>query len=102
MKMRPEHKVWWEELADQYEEWADNPPTYSFGEEMFTCVAMSGLDFGWVGPVHNYLKHVWREQYGLTEYPAGHTDAKNRPERRWEFCHYMAETIREALREKSW
>lgn len=24
--MKPEHRVWWEALADQYEEWAEGHP----------------------------------------------------------------------------
>jgi len=99
--MEIEEKIWWEELADQYEEWAENPPraVLSGSHERHTCTELVFSDFGWghCGTPGDCLLWVWVWQYGDTECPAGHTYDKDRDEKRFEFCHYMAEAIRDYL-----
>ena len=93
--MTEEERVWWSELADQYETWAYSPPhRYTCGildEERKWGFRRSNKS------VAEYMSRVWRDRYGLTEFPAGCFIARS--PRRAEFCWYMAETIREAIGE---
>jgi len=101
--MKQEEIYFLEELADLYEEWAEEPPVsqYLTGEtyEIFTCVALwedYSEYFGyWDCPCDDLLK-VWQEQYGVTTLPCGHTRDRARDSKRFDFCWYMAETLREA------
>lgn len=92
---------WWEALADQFEEWAENPPRDEFMGEEFTCSALVGSVFGWILPLQpypaDYLRLLWFWQYGYTNFPAGVDFDLDRPDQRFEFCHYMSETIRDYL-----
>ena len=107
--MKPEHKIWWEELADQYEEWAENPPMYD-GEEEYTCCALNWKDWGFASgtisrirtnaSATNAMRLIWRDQYGNTKYPANNRYDSDRDSKRFDFCWHMAETIREALEGK--
>lgn len=92
---------WWEALADQYEEWAENPPRDYLGSEEYTCSALEDSGFGWRLPLPpnpaDYLRLLWFWQYGGTLYPAGFDFDPDRPDQRFEFCWWMAETIRDYL-----
>jgi len=95
--MNPKHRVFWEWLADQYEEWADNPPTSSaWGTEIFTCDALSVIFMSWIEPEEDLL-NIWQFRYGAMLCPAGDDTDIDRPEKRHEFCWWMADTIREYL-----
>ena len=104
MSLKPEERLWLEELADQYEEWAENPPmpehTYWMGRrEEYTCFALERGGWGFAGVnACEILCYVWRERYGLNAFPAGPTNHPARDDRRFEFCHYMAELIRDYLK----
>lgn len=102
--MKTEERVWWSALADQYEAWAENPPRDQFGYEQHTCNALRKSECGWrrsSPSASDGLPMLWFWQYGNTEFPAGHSDFSkyNRPEKRFEFCWYIAETIRDFLEE---
>jgi len=95
--MNPKHRVFWEWLADQYEEWADDPPKLCTIEcyERHTCSALETI-FRWCEP-HANLKQIWRFRYGPVNYPAGDASDVGRNNLRHEFCWWMADTIREYL-----
>lgn len=96
--MTEEERNWWEELADQYEAWAyDPPPKYTCG----ILQVQSKWGFKYT-PVFSetILKKVWRDRYGPTDLPAGSLHCDDMNARRSEFCWYMAETIREAIGEE--
>jgi len=100
--MKQEIRNFLEELADLYEEWAEVPPTAEdcIGEvwEAHTCDALGDEDLMgyWVGACDD-LVDVWRPAYGGCRFPAGHVGDPDRDELRFDFCWYMADTIREAL-----
>ena len=105
-KMKREPRVWWEELADQYEAWAEDPPGCRDEEgvlfqEAFTCCELldiSNSKWGFCyGSVTKHLQLLWQDQYGFTSFPAGYPHDPDRAEKRFEFCWFMAETIREAI-----
>lgn len=100
-EMHQLERNWWEALADQYEEWAENPPRLWHGAERYTCSALTHSDFGWNSPRYEYsgsaMVLLWVWQYGITPNPAGYTEDEDRDERRFEFCWWQAETIREYL-----
>ncbi len=114
--MKAEVREWWLALADQYEEWAENPPRMKFGsyieeriiwEEIYTCCALYyGYEtWGFESRELPYdpcelLGPIWEEQYGAGSFPIGFTHKKTRPEKRFDFCWYMAERIREYLGEE--
>ena len=103
--MKKEIRIWWEEVADQYEEWADEPPRYPRGNERYTCHVLEDvfgpLDAGEWGCFHGfkewYIHELWIDVYPNSEIPIGTILDKDRPEKRFHFCHHMAETIREHL-----
>ena len=87
-------RIWWEALADQYEEWADD------GGTDYTCTLLDEGDWGWLmshDDPEDGLTDVWLHHCGETPFPAGLDDDDGRVERRADFCHWMAETIREYL-----
>lgn len=94
-------RVWWEALADQYEEWAENPPRWWHGAERYTCSVLDHSGLGWwsggqLSPT-GAMQLLWVWQYGDTPCPAGDTRDPSRPEKRFEFCWCMSEAIREYL-----
>jgi hypothetical protein len=97
--MNKEQRTWWQEVADQYREWADGPPRFLDGYEMYTCIALRKADFGWwtIGQATNCLKRLWAPRYGRTDNPAGRTEDPDRDERRFGFCHHMADVIEDWL-----
>lgn len=96
-------RVWWEELADRYETWAENPPRdhFPYVQECHTCDSLMDSEFGWNEAIHGhpvyYIRLLWCWQYKDSEFPAGHTWDSDRPDRRFEFCWWMAETVRDYL-----
>ena len=99
--MKKEHKVWWEALADQYEEWADKPPILTrLGVEDFTCFALddirgfTGLSCEWRVSIRELFK---LSGYSDLDYPAGDIYDDNRATKREAFCQDMADTIRENI-----
>ena len=100
--MKKEIRVWWEEVAEQYEEWADEPPRLYVGaeNERFTCTALEeifgGVDIGDGGKAGG-IYQLWSDVYKCVVWPIGVLSDGDRPEKRFHFCHYMAETIREYL-----
>jgi len=99
--MSEEHRTWWGEVADQYEEWSEEPPKCRWlKKEIHTCDALDLSYFGFVetkdGPIF-FLSRIWKAQYGPTDFPAGKLCDGNRDDLRFDFCHHMAETIREYL-----
>ena len=95
-----QHRTWWEELANQYEEWAEEPPRSSEGDERYTCNALDQSNFGFCFQTNNaddLLLPLWVDVYGRTSFPAGCVSHKDRSEKRFDFCHHMAEAIREYL-----
>ena len=112
--MKAEVREWWLELADQYEEWAENPPIIEYWccstghtdwEEDYTCCALDSdvetWGFGIHGDASKRLFDIWEEQYGYTCFPAGETHWASRQQKRFDFCWYMAERIREYLGEEA-
>lgn len=103
--MKREEKVWWLALADQYEEWADDPPTSIVDGEPYESYTCDRLDLdGWDWGFTNYnrseypgdcLPAYWQPLFGSTIYPAGRTEDKDREAKRIEFCIEFAEYIRE-------
>ena len=102
--MKKEHKIWWEGIADQYEEWASNPPTFGFNDniEYYTCSAFFEQfeHWGFMGvndfePVLHGLFKV--ASYADLTYPIGHIYCGNRETKREAFCQDMADTIRENI-----
>lgn len=99
--MKPEHEVWWLALADQYEAWAEKPPRLRCGTmEIPTCFALATAP-QW-GFVHGTtpsgaLSKLWGWGFANKIWPAGFVSERERPERRREFCLWMAETIRDYI-----
>lgn len=91
-----EQTIWWEELAEKYRKWAYEPPRAD-GFEDYTCVALQNGDWGLNYLVTVHLAGVWRHRYGHICTPAGSVFSDDRAERRFEFCHWMADTIEEYL-----
>lgn len=100
-------RVWIEELADQYEEWATHPPMRGRDEDYTCCALTNDGYFGFSNDVNESatecLWPIWMDRFGDTAFPAGTiTDqffdgqsAEERDEKRFEFCHYMADRLRE-------
>lgn len=91
--------VWWEELADQYEKWANNPPRTWYGYEEYTCERLAGRGWGFYDTTIAavMMGEVWCWRYGFIPNPAGSVHGPFRQSKRHEFCHWMADTIREYL-----
>ena len=74
-------------------------------EEEHTCCAIIKGYETWGFDTYDYvagtLEEIWREQYGITSYPAGYSDGPQRESRRFDFCWWMAERIREELGEEA-
>ena len=98
---------WWEALADQYEVWAENPPTWidllNRRHEDWTCDALFVRKWGWnpreihkTDPCES-LMPIWVEEYGFDAMPAGYVYSRDRDAKRYEFCIWMAERIRREL-----
>ena len=114
--MKAEVREWWLELADQYEEWAENPPIIEYWccstghtdwEEDYTCCALDCDDETWGFSTNcrddpsELLGPIWEEQYGAGAFPIGETHWASRQQKRFDFCWYMAERIREYLGEEA-
>lgn len=107
--MQPSIKEWWLGVADLYEGWATNPPKrkrkcpINNTTEMYTCEAINKLA-GFGAPISDYAGWSLREliaQYNSAyDYPAGFIDAPDRTDRRYAFCMWMAETIRDVVNGK--
>lgn len=115
--MLSKHRVFWEALADAYEEWATEPlMDHRFGcaIERFTCDILGfnsdGQRWGWLLSAEDpadSLGAIWAPWFGHTCVPAGITlvtvpgrpiePHPLRPENRARFCWYMADTIRHFL-----
>ena len=95
--MRKEIRAWWEGVAEQYEEWAENPPRDLMGYELYTCNAFRKYfgQRGWDSRL--CIRGLWIDVYNNPDYPIGLLNNEDRPEKRFHFCHHMAETIREYL-----
>jgi len=93
--MNKKHRVFWEWLADQYEDWADDPPKID-SSEIHTCNAIANVCLDWID-LYLDLREIWRFRYGVVNYPAGYTKDFGRNNLRHEFCWWMADTIREYL-----
>lgn len=119
MSKRKQVRVWLEELAEQYEEWATHPPRSNLGREEYTCHALEVGEWGFSDNSPETwacvcMEKVWFEHYGDVSFPAGDTYVsrydtygdmwvevlcEERDERRFEFCHYMADRLRELAEE---
>lgn len=100
--MNRHERIWWEELAEQYREWAENPPVYRGVGENYTCWELNSEGWGFAdtprhGDADCYLFGIWCWRYGEMDYPAGRRYDLERHERRFEFCHWMAEAIDDFL-----
>jgi hypothetical protein len=96
--MNEEQRIWWQEVADQYREWAYDPPRSSNGKERYTCPALRDADVGWLGVDVSYcLRRLWVPCYGWTNFPIGPARKPDRDERRFDFCHHVADVIEDWL-----
>jgi len=97
--MNKKEKIWWEELADQYEDWAENPPIDPSGREMFTCDDLVVCNWGFDSNHYpsRFLRDIWFNWIDDPEFPAGEIFDYDRDECRFEFCWLMAETIRDHI-----
>ena len=101
--MKKEHKIWWEGLADQYEVWASNPPTFP-GEdhEYYTCSAFYDNYVAWGFNDVNHFDFVLGGLFNIAGhanimYPIGNLGDSDRETKREAFCQDMADTIRENI-----
>ena len=103
--MKKEHKIWWEGIADQYEEWASNPPKFEFWEsdcELYTCKAFykdcAYWGFNNVFQFDVALKGLFKAAgYADLTYPIGEIFLDGRETKREAFCQDMADTIWENI-----
>ena len=113
--MKAEVREWWLALADQYEEWAENPPLVTIFktpsgsrvlQEEYTCCTLYLNKNTWgfrpsAPRPEDCLLNLWEEKYGTTAFPAGEIGDLDRPQKRFDFCWWMAERIREELGEEA-
>jgi hypothetical protein len=103
--MNKKHIPFWSEVADMYEEFADNPP-----KRAYTCDLIledTESEQGWDSDVFLdlplALRYIWTEEYGDTSWPIGSRrevfTASKRSKLLFDFCWFMADTIREAIGE---
>ena len=101
--MKQEHKVWWEGIADQYEEWASNPPTFSLNNhEFYTCSGFYDDFIPWgfcdAYQFEDILKGLFKVAgYSSLAYPIGCIGDRDRETKREAFFQDMADTIRENI-----
>jgi hypothetical protein len=96
--MKAEHRVWWEELAEQYREWAVSPPRNRLRDELYTCEALRRGDWGFYECPAPSLMELWRFRYGDTVFPIPRTwHSQIRNAQRPAFCNFMADTIESYL-----
>jgi flavin-dependent dehydrogenase len=107
--MKDEHKIWWLELADWYEKFADKGTGRTPTCSVLTYDTYADFGFSYTD-CHNhaawkYLRHIWRywgERSRIElDYPCGdfYNHGDEVAAKRKEFCYWMADTIRNAVEE---
>ena len=104
--MKKEHKVWWENLADLYDEWAENPPMLGlFKHEQYTCTAFDwehSVDFAFMNHdprVYKFFDNLLMVAgYKDIIQPAGSVTDPDRATKREAYCQDIADTIREYIK----
>ena len=103
MSKREAVRVWWEELAEQYESWSEDAEFCSRAVLCYSCDILN-RDNKWGFSNHpmyagDALNFLWSDEYDSRDTPIGIIFSMEREDKMPVFCAIMAHNIREALDE---